>query len=155
MRQRCWHGHTGPGPAGVSSWKATGVGPGCRAAQETSGAVCPVKASTGWSKTGTYLKKRRTREHNKDNETAYMHSQKRIRKEGKQNSYSHSAYDCWHAVIQKWAHDGLPVSLRSTWSVESCSGNQLPLHTMILQQRSLKDWKTTVCSVCTWPWVDD
>lgn len=47
MRQRCGHGHTGPGPAGVSPREAAGVGPGSRAAQETSGAVCPIKASAG------------------------------------------------------------------------------------------------------------
>lgn len=47
MRQRRGHGHAGPGPAGVSPREAAGVGPGGRAAQETPGAVCPIKASTG------------------------------------------------------------------------------------------------------------
>lgn len=47
MRQRRGHGHTGPGPAGVSPREAAGVGLGSRAAQETSGAVCPTEASAG------------------------------------------------------------------------------------------------------------
>lgn len=47
MRQRCGHGHSGPGPAGVSSREAAGVGPGSRTAQATSGTVCPIKAPTG------------------------------------------------------------------------------------------------------------
>lgn len=47
MRPRRGHGHTGSGPAGVSPREAAGVGSRCRTAQETLGAVCPVKASAG------------------------------------------------------------------------------------------------------------
>lgn len=47
MRPRRGHGHTGSGPAGVSPREAAGVGSRRRTAQETLGAVCPVKASAG------------------------------------------------------------------------------------------------------------
>lgn len=47
VRQRCGHGHAGPGPAGVPPREAAGVGPGSRTAQETSGTVCPAEAPTG------------------------------------------------------------------------------------------------------------
>ena len=62
MWPRCGHGHAGPGSARVSTREAARVGPGGRAAQETSGAVCPIKASTGWSQTGTHTRGRKGQE---------------------------------------------------------------------------------------------
>lgn len=52
MRQRCGHGHTSAGPAGVPPREAAGAGPGGRAAQETFGTVRPTEASPGRSQTG-------------------------------------------------------------------------------------------------------
>lgn len=47
MRQRCGHGHSGSGPAGVPPREAAGVGRGGGAAPETPGAVCPAETSAG------------------------------------------------------------------------------------------------------------
>lgn len=72
MWQRRGHGHTCPGPAGVSPWEAAGVGPGRGAAQETSGAVCPIEAFASRSETGMCWKKKRTRR--SEGETTILYS---------------------------------------------------------------------------------
>lgn len=54
VRQRCGHGHTGPGPAGVPPREAAGAGPGSGAAQETLGTVRPTEAPSGRSQAGNY-----------------------------------------------------------------------------------------------------
>lgn len=52
VRQRCGHGHTSAGPAGVPPREAAGAGPGGRAAQETFGTVRSTEASPGRSQAG-------------------------------------------------------------------------------------------------------